>query len=486
VTTAIPEILTLDLAGEIERRRRNLIRKYFPDTGPYRRELYGKHLEFFAAGAKFRERAFIAGNRVGKTLAGAYEATLHLTGHYPDWWQGKRFNKPVKGWAAGDTGKTVKEIVQATLMGDPGQIGTGMIPGDLIVHTTAKTGIANAIDTVWVKHKSGGNSVLVFKSYDQRREAFQGTAQDFIWPDEECPMDIYTECVIRTMTTDGLVMLTFTPLSGLTEVVLTFLPGGQISGVGASSDDMPSLKHVTMCGWDDVPHLDETAKAQLMASIPAYQRDARMKGIPQLGSGAIYPIAEADLIVDDFELPVHWPRAYGMDVGWKRTAVTWGALDRDTDTLYLYSEHYRGEGEPPVHVAAINSRGPWIKGVIDPAANGRSQHDGQQLIERYRLLGLDIENADNSVEAGIFEVFERMTTGRLKVFRSLSNWRSEFRLYRRDEKGKIVKADDHLMDATRYLVKSGLMRAATRPNAGAVNKSVVYRPPTRNGRTWMS
>jgi hypothetical protein len=124
--------------------------------------------------------------------------------------------------------------------------------------------------------------------------------------------------------------------------------------------------------------------------------------------------------------------------------------------------------------------------VIDPAANGRSQHDGQQLIERYRLLGLDIENADNSVEAGIFEVFERMTTGRLKVFRSLSNWRSEFRLYRRDEKGKIVKADDHLMDATRYLVKSGLMRAATRPNAGAVNKVTVYRPPTRNGRTWMS
>lgn len=465
MSTAIPELLTLDLAGEIERRKRNAIRKYFPAEGKFRRDAYPKHMEFFAAGKDRRERAFIAGNRVGKTIAGAYEATLHLTGAYPDWWTGKRFSKPVKVWAAGDTGKTVKEILQAAMVGDAGHRGTGMIPGDLIVHTTAKTGLADAIDTVWVKHVTGGNSVLVFKSYDQRREAFQGTAQDVIWLDEECPLDIYSECLIRTMTTNGLVMLTFTPLSGLTEVVLTFLPGGVPSDGGSSGDLQASLKHVTMCGWDDVPHLDEQAKRELVASIPPYQRDARMKGIPQLGSGAIYPIAESDITVDDFEIPAHWPRAYGMDVGWNRTAVVWGALDRDTDTLYLYSEHYRGEGEPPVHVAAINSRGPWIKGVIDPAANGRSQHDGKALIERYRSMGLDIENADNSVEAGIFECWTRMGSGRLKIFKSLAALRSEFRIYRRDDKGKIVKANDHALDAMRYLVMSGVARAITKPVA---------------------
>lgn len=453
-TAQLAELLSLDIAGELERRKRNKIASYFPDTGKFSRDKYVKHLEFFAAGAQHRERAFIAGNRTGKTESGAYETTCHLTGIYPHWWQGKRFSKPVKGWAAGDTGKTAKEILQAALLGDPGRIGTGMIPGDLIVHKTAKPGIADAVDTAWIKHVSGGNSVITFKSYDQRREAFQGTSQDFVWLDEECPLDIYSECLIRTMTTHGLVLLTFTPLSGLTETVLTFLPGGTAEN---------TTKHVTMCGWDDVPHLDTAAKAELMASIPAYQRDARMKGIPQLGSGAIYPIAEADLVVDDFEIPAHWPRAYGLDVGWNRTAAIWGALDRDTDTLYLYSEHYRGEGEPPVHAAAIRSRGEWIKGVIDPAANGRSQHDGQALIDRYRLMGLDVENADNSVEAGIHEVWTRMATGRLKIFASLTNLRSEFRIYRRDEKGKIVKANDHAMDAMRYLVLSGLGRAITKP-----------------------
>ena len=466
-TLAIPEILTLDIAGEIERRRHNAIKRYFPADGKLGRAAYPKHMEFFRAGKDRRERAFIAGNRVGKTIAGAYEATLHLTGNYPDWWQGRRFTKPVKVWAAGDTGKTVKEILQAALLGDAGHRGTGMIPAHLIVHTTAKTGLADAIDTVWVKHATGGKSVLVFKSYDQRREAFQGTAQDVVWLDEECPLDIYSECLIRTMTTNGLVMLTFTPLSGLTEVVLTFLPGGTI-GTGAES-----LKHVTMCGWEDVPHLDETAKRELVASIPPYQREARMKGIPQLGSGAIYPLAENDLLVDDFELPAHWPRAFGMDVGWKITAAVWGALDRDTDTLYLYSEHYRGEGEPPVHVAAINSRGAWIKGVIDPASNGRSQHDGQALIDRYRQMGLDIEPADNSVEAGLFVAFNRMVTGRLKIFKSLSNLRDEFRIYRRDEKGKIVKANDHALDAMRYLVMSGIERMTTKPVKKPLNGSYL-------------
>jgi phage terminase large subunit-like protein len=457
MTAAIPEVLTLDIAGEIERRKRNAIKRYFPDAGPYRRELYHKHLEFFRAGAERRERAFIAGNRVGKTIAGAYETTCHLTGIYPHWWQGRRFSKPVKVWAAGDTSKTVKEILQAALLGDAGQHGTGMIPGDCITHKTAKAGIADAIDTVWVKHISGASSVLVFKSYDQRREAFQGTAQDLIWLDEECPKSIYTECLTRTMTTNGLVMLTFTPLSGLTEVVKDFLPGGKQSTTGKSR------KFVVMCGWEDVPHLDKAAKEELAAEYPPYQRDARMKGTPQLGSGAIYPIAEEDIIVDDFELPAHWPKAYGMDVGWVRTAVVWGALDRDTDTLYLYSEHYRGEGEPPVHVAAIKARGEWIKGVIDPASNGRSQHDGQVLIDSYRALGLDVENADNSVEAGIFNTFTRMATGRLKIFKSLSNLRDEFRIYRRDEKGKIEKEDDHAMDAMRYLVMSGLERMTTKP-----------------------
>lgn len=216
-------------------------------------------------------------------------------------------------------------------------------------------------------------------------------------------------------------------------------------------------------GWQDVPHLSEEQKQSMLAALPPHQRDARSKGIPQLGAGAIYPLSEADIIISDIEIPVHWPKVFSLDCGWNRTAAVWGAVNRETDVLYIYSEYYRSQAEPAIHAQAIQSRGEWIPGVIDPAARGRSQHDGLQLLQMYIDLGLDLETAKNAVESGIYEVWQRLSSGRLKVFKSCANWFTEFRLYRRDEKGHIVKANDHLMDATRYLVMSGIERMKTKP-----------------------
>jgi hypothetical protein len=255
------------------------------------------------------------------------------------------------------------------------------------------------------------------------------------------------------MTNDGLVMLTFTPLMGMSETVMMFLPNGTIEPGAFGS------KYVGMATWDDVPHLTKQQKDELWASIPPFQRDARSKGIPQLGSGAIYPVPESDIVIDDFDLPAHWPRCFGMDVGWNRTACVWGALDNESGTAYLYSEYYRGQAEPALHAEAIRARGA-IPGVIDPASRGRAQTDGQQLLGLYRRQGLDIAVANNAVDSGLYEVWQRMTSGRLKVFKSLRNWINEFRLYRRDDKGRVVKENDHLMDATRYLIVSGINRAA--------------------------
>ena len=217
-------------------------------------------------------------------------------------------------------------------------------------------------------------------------------------------------------------------------------------------------KYVVQAGWDHAPHLSERAKAELLASIPPYQREARTKGIPTLGSGAIYPVAESDFVITPVELAPHWRRGFGLDVGFNRTACIWGAHDRDTDTLYLYSEHYGGRMDAAENARHIRAKGDWIPGVIDPAARGRSQTDGQQLLQNYVDQGLDLTTADNSVEAGIDRVWMRLVSGRLKVFSSLTNWLNEFRKYRRDENGRVVKADDHAMDATRYLEVSGLDR----------------------------
>jgi phage terminase large subunit-like protein len=223
------------IAAELERRANYKINKYFQDDGPYRRELYPKHLAFMRAGAVHRERLFLKANRVGGTEMGAYEMALHLTGAYDEyapWWEGRRFNGPIKAWAAGDTSKTTRDIQQTKLMGPIEKPGTGMLPTHLIQRTTPKAGVPGAIENVWVRHVSGGLSLLQFKSYDQKREGFQGTEQHVIWNDEECPQDIYEECLLRTAATSdfegGLLMLTFTPLMGMTPLVLSFLPGGKL------------------------------------------------------------------------------------------------------------------------------------------------------------------------------------------------------------------------------------------------------------------
>lgn len=426
---------------------------YYPDTGPLRRELYAKHLAFFAEGPNFRERAAMAGNRVGKSEGiGAYEVTLHLTGIYPDWWPGKRFASPVNFLCGGDTGTTTRDIIVAKLLGPAEARGTGMIPRETIGKIAPASGIPGHVDFAKVKHVTGGWSTVQFRSYDQGREAWQGTERDGIWMDEEPPQSVYVEAVLRTMTTKGIVLCTFTPLNGLTDVALSFMNADGTGGKWTIGID-----------WNDVPHLSEADKKDLWDSIPPYQRDARSKGIPALGSGVIYPVSEDSYAVDSFQIPSHWPRAMALDVGWNRTAAVWGAWNRDNDTIYIYDEYYIAEAPPQVHADGIKARGAWIPGVIDPAARGRNQKDGTALIDEYAALGLNMDPANNEVEAGLFAVYRRLSSGRIKVFRTCSNWLSEVRLYRRDEKGKVVKERDHLMDATRYLVMSGIARATTEP-----------------------
>lgn len=198
---------------------------FYPDTGPLRRELYPKHVAFFAAGIQHKERAVVAANRIGKSEGiGAYETTLHLTGLYPDWWPGFRFNRPINALCGGDTGTTTRDILVKKLLGAPEARGTGMVPRETLGKIAPSAGIPGHVDFALVKHISGKDSFLQFRSYDQGREAWQGSERDWVWLDEEPPMEIYTEALVRTMTTRGLLICTFTPLNGLTDVALSFMP----------------------------------------------------------------------------------------------------------------------------------------------------------------------------------------------------------------------------------------------------------------------
>jgi phage terminase large subunit-like protein len=448
------ELLAL-LEEKARRESFNAIRRYFPDTGPLRRELYPKHMEFFAWGLTRRVRLVIAANRVGKTeTMGGYEVACHLTGVYPEWWPGRRYTRPVKVWASGDISTTTRDSIQEKMIGPWHERGTRLLPKDSIVNVSSKSGVPLGADTVTIRHSSGGTSTLMFKSFDQGRRAFQASEPDIVWLDEECPVDIYMESLTRTLTNNGMVILTFTPLQGVTELVQKFLEGGSVRR--PINND---TKQVIFATWADAPHLDIKARADLLEEYLPWQRAARTEGIPQLGAGAIYPLEESRITVEDFPVPAHWQRAYGLDVGWNWTAFGFWAVDPDTGVAYMYECQKVSAMEPYEVVKLIHAVDGRIRGVIDPAAAGRGQKDGERLIQAYRDLGLDIVPANNAVAAGIQNVWRRLVSGKCKIFRGKGEpMLAEYRMYRRDEKGNIVKENDHLMDGgLRYPIMSFLV-----------------------------
>lgn len=236
VSNKLTELAEL-LEGEKRWFKSTRIAGYYPDTGPLRRELYQKHLQFFALGSAYRERMFMAANRSGKTTVGCYEAVLHATGRYQlyaPWWVGKRFDHPISCIVAGDTNLTTRDILQTKLFGRltraPGEslneavgLGTAMMPRDAIIRAIPRRGAENSYEEVTIKHVSGGTSVIKLRSFEQGREAFQGTEEDLVWLDENFPPEVYSEALTRLMTTSGHLLMTFTPINGVTEIIREFM-----------------------------------------------------------------------------------------------------------------------------------------------------------------------------------------------------------------------------------------------------------------------
>jgi phage terminase large subunit-like protein len=417
-------------------------------TRLYRYRPYAKQQAFHDAGATFRERLLRAGNQLGKTYSGGAELAYHLTGLYPDWWTGRKWDRPIRAWAGSKTSEVTRDGVQRILVGEPKSReswGTGLIPGDLIEDTSSRMGVADALDSVVVRHSSGGLSTLGFKSYDQGREKWQGETLDLVWFDEEPSMDIYMEGLTRTNATGGGAFMTFTPLLGMSDVVRRFL-----------MEDSPDRADINMT-IEDAEHISPEDRARIIASYPPHEREARAKGIPILGSGRIFPVAEELISIAPIPIPEHWPQIGGMDFGWDHPfAAVMLAWDRDADCLYVTKAYRRREATPAIHVDAVRAWGnhiPWAW------PHDGLQHDkgaGIPLAEQYKSRGLKMlpekatfQDGSNSVEAGIMDMLTRMESGRLKVFSNLAEWFEEFRLYHRKD-GRVVKEADDLLSATRY------------------------------------
>lgn len=225
-------------------------------------------------------------------------------------------------------------------------------------------------------------------------------------------------------------------------------------------------KFICNLTWEDAVHLTKEAKDELLSSYSPHERDARTKGIPALGSGALFPVSEADVVVESFRISDKWPRVCGLDVGWNRTAAVWGAYDSKSDIWYLYSEYYRGQAEPSIHADAIKARGQWIPCLIDCHSNKRGEGGSIELSVVYEKLGLNVSLAKNgpgTLEPSILDMYQRLSSGRLKVMSHLLNWLAEFRVARRDQMGRIVDKDNHALDASRFILISGQQIAELPP-----------------------
>lgn len=442
-------------------------------------QLYGWQREFIHATGRYSQCCLVAANRIGKTYLGTYMDAIHALGDYPDDWTGHRFDHAPLIWCLGYSGEKTRDLLQTPLVGrkNGDSFDGGLIPADRIAGYESMTGTPNGLRTLLVKHKSGDLSRIQFWSYSQGQHALMGDAVDWFHIDEE-PRDaaIFPQVLVRTASGDkgrgGRGILTFTPENGRTELVIQFM-------------DSPSRAQFCMQkGWDDAPHLNEQVKADLLASFPAHQREMRTKGVPMLGHGRIYDIAEEDVTCAPFPIPPHFRVIDGMDFGWDHPqSQVQLVIDPEQDMFYVTKAWKKDHVMPSDAWSATKA---WTAGVptawpadgLQTEKGSAKQMKAYYVEEGFQLLPVHATWPDgsNGVEAGLFEIRDLMMKGKFKIFAGLRDLFDEFLQYHRDENGKIVKVRDDILDGMRYAY---MMRrfAVAMGDIGRAAKPIEHPPP---------
>lgn len=439
-------------------------------------EPYPVQKDFYTLGASKQERMLFAGNQMGKSYAGAGECAYHLTGLYPDWWQGRKWDRAVKAWAAGESTTVTRDVAQTLLCGEPGveeAFGTGLIPKHLFADkpSLARGAVADAYDTIQVRHASGGISTLQFKSYEQGRKKFQGRTLDFVWWDEEPPMDVYVEGNARWSATKGMSYMTFTPLQGMSEVVTRFL----MPDNSEDPDSVAMRGHLTM-GIKDALHMTEEMQKSLLAKYPRHEWDARMNGVPLLGSGRVFVFDEKAIeFPRSMNIPVEWAKLGGVDFGISHPfAWVLIAWDREVDIIYVLRTYRASNETPLLHCTAIRAIAAEVPVAWPHDGAKREAGSGQQLASQYKLTddrpyGLrmlpthaQFPKGGYSTEAAVLELQQRFekgpAPGGIRICADLVDLFGELRMYHRKD-GLLVKQNDDLISA---LMKCVMMKRFAR------------------------
>jgi phage terminase large subunit-like protein len=374
----------------------------------------------------------------------------------------------------------VRDVQQKKLCGPPGvqdDFGTGFIPKEDFVDVSLARGVTDAYDTIQVKHYRSdctpdGVSTMTFKSYEQGQKKHQGEPIDFDWCDEEPPEDVYSEILTRTTATDGMVMITFTPLQGRSNVVTKFM------------DEPADSRAYIVMTIEDAEHIPADKRAAIIAAWPAHERDARARGIPMMGSGRIFPYPHEAIIEQPIlHIPAYWVKGWGIDFGINHPfAANLMLWDKDNDVVHVHATIRMADALPLQHAQPMLIQGAAVP-VFWPQDGTQRSKDGtgKPLADSYRKhkLLMHHEHAtwpdgSLSTEAAVIEMQERITTGRFKVASHLADWLHEYDMYHRKD-GVIVKVNDDLISATQKglmmkrffrAVSLGEKRTARRRNDG--------------------
>lgn len=428
--------------------------------------------EFTKSTGEYFECCLCAANQIGKTYTGTTLDAIHLLGDYPEEYEGFKFEFPPLCWLLGYSMEKTRDLLQSALFGKfvNGKFEGGLVPADKILSHESSGGTSNAMRTVRVKHKLGV-SIVQFWSYAQGQHAIMGDVVDWFHVDEE-PRDqkIRPQLLTRTINGDkgkgGRGIYTFTPENGRTDLVVKFM------------DDPSKDQFFMQKGWVDAPHISPEKAERLLESYPTHQRDMRSKGTPMLGHGRIYDLSEDFITCDAFEIPKHFYVINALDFGWDHpqahVQLVW---DRDSDIFYLTKAHKMRQTSPSEAWGTVKC---WAKNVptawpLDGLQTEKGS--GKQQKEYYEEAGFNMlyeratwEDGSNGVEAGLYEIRDLMCKGKFKIFAGLRDALDEITQYHRDEKGKIVKARDDLLDAVRYAY---MMRREAIPFGDIGNSGVV-------------
>ena len=469
------------LLSQFETRINSPFYRMFPNDGEYARTEYKKHMEFIAATATKNVVYFRAANRIGKTLLAAWMACVFMTGMYPQWWTGRRFDRPVNVWLIGVDHEQVLAAMQNIMFNAAFEEGDGgLLPKELITDVKLKQKPAGAIFSFKVLHvPTGKYSNATYKCYAQEVDKFQGAKIDIALFDEEPPMSHFSEVMLRLASgkkggESGLALIAATPLKSMTPFIKQF---------ENEDSNIRKFSHMVVASWEDVPHISKDEQESLIAMMPPHEIEARTKGIPYLGGGMVFPVAPHRYTVEPFNIE-KFPGSYkyinGLDTG-STTFAVFLAIEPITNKIKVYAELEFKDVPIPVIAYSLSQLNQAIY-MADTSINAVNQFDQRSYNQEFVDCGMCLKSPNKKLkEAFIAKLYTAMVSGKVEISKDCKKLLSALVTYIRDEEGKINKKDnpdDHPIDALLYALQ-GIPLAMSK-----MDIEYMYVEQCRNSMEW--